>query len=179
MLRVDVFAFSRWTAADRMWWSRRRRSRARLGKFNPGQKLNAVFVGASIVVMLATGIVMRWFEPFPLEWRTGATFVHDWFAIALFFVILGHITFALGDRDSLRAMAFGWIPTDWARVRRPGWYAALVASGEAGADGDPVGDRVARVEEPRSELGSRAGEVPVVEPVDRGIGDGVGGGVLE
>ena len=36
--------------------------------------------GAAIV-MLATGAIMKWFEPFPLDWRTGATFVHDWFAL--------------------------------------------------------------------------------------------------
>ena len=40
-------------------------SRAQLGKFNPGQKLNATFIGAAIVVMLGTGSIMRWFEPFP------------------------------------------------------------------------------------------------------------------
>ena len=37
---------------------------------------------------------MRWFEPFSDSWRTGATFVHDWFAIVLFFAIAGHILFA-------------------------------------------------------------------------------------
>jgi formate dehydrogenase subunit gamma len=179
MLRVDVFAFGHWTAADRDWWSWRRRARAQLGKFNPGQKLNAVFVGASIVVMLGTGIIMRWFDPFPLEWRTGATFVHDWFAIALFFVIVGHIMFALGDRESLRAMVRGRISQDWARARRPGWYAALVASGEAGPHADAVGDGQARVEQGGPELGSRAREVSVVEAVDGRAGDGIGGGELE
>ena len=49
--------------------------------------------------MLGTGIIMRWFEPFPLDWRTGATFVHDWFAIGLFVAVLGHIGLALADPE--------------------------------------------------------------------------------
>ena len=42
-------------------------------KFNPGQKLNAIFIGAAIVVMLATGAMLKWFRFFPVDWRTGAT----------------------------------------------------------------------------------------------------------
>ena len=57
--------------------------------------------------MLATGYIMRWFDPFPLDWRTGATFVHDWLAAALLVTITGHIMFALRDGDSLRAMFRG------------------------------------------------------------------------
>ena len=53
-----------------------------MGKFNAGQKLNAIFVAGCIPVMLATGGIMRWFDPFPLAWRTGATFVHDWTTLA-------------------------------------------------------------------------------------------------
>jgi len=34
-------------------------------QFNPGQKLNAAFTGAAIVVMLATGSVMQWFRALP------------------------------------------------------------------------------------------------------------------
>ena len=44
--------------------------------------------------MLATGAIMRWFEPFPIDWRTGATFVHDWFALGVWIAVLGHILFA-------------------------------------------------------------------------------------
>jgi hypothetical protein len=64
-------------------------------KFNPGQKLNAIFVGGSIVVMLATGFILKWFRFFPVSWRTGATFVHDVLAFAIFAVVIGHILFAL------------------------------------------------------------------------------------
>jgi formate dehydrogenase subunit gamma len=137
-LRRDLSRFNRWTDDDRRWWSRRTRASAQLGKFNPGQKLNAVFVGASIVLMLATGSIMRWFEPFPVNIRQGATFVHDWTFIALVVVIVAHIMFALGDFDSLRAMLFGSVPESWARRERPRWWAEMIsASAESrGAGGD-------------------------------------------
>ena len=102
--RDDVRRLNRFTAED--WkWLRLRRSNP--GKFNAGQKLNAAFVAGSIPVMLATGVIMKWFEPFPLSWRTGATFVHDLVAIALFVVIVGHIVKALSDKPKLDAMLRG------------------------------------------------------------------------
>jgi len=41
-------------------------------------------------VMLATGAMLKWFRFFPVDWRTGATFVHDVFAFAIFVVVAGH-----------------------------------------------------------------------------------------
>jgi formate dehydrogenase subunit gamma len=71
--------------------------------------------------MLVTGSIMRWYKPWPLSWRTCATFVHDWVAIGLFFSITGHIMFALRDRDSLRSMWTGTISRAWARMNAPRW----------------------------------------------------------
>jgi formate dehydrogenase subunit gamma len=142
-LRADLGVISRWDREDKIWWRRATRSRAALGKFNPGQKLNATFIGASILVMLATGSVMHWFDPFPDDWRTGATFVHDWFALAIGISVIGHILFAFGDPDALRGMVRGWVPGWWARDKRPRWYATVgepTASAEAADPGDAVGD---------------------------------------
>jgi formate dehydrogenase subunit gamma len=159
-LRDDVSRFNRWTTHDRRWWSRRRRASAQLGKFNPGQKLNAVFVGASIVLMLVTGSIMRWFEPFPDSIRTGATFVHDWTFIALFAVIVGHIMFALADIDSLRSIVRGWVPEEWARRERPRWWAEEVAARGA-ASVDAAGNVEAGGDERIGETSVGAGEMPV------------------
>jgi formate dehydrogenase subunit gamma len=163
-LRRDLSRINRWTVDDRRWWSRRTRPSAQLGKFNPGQKVNAVFVGASIVLMLGTGSIMRWFEPFPNSIRTGATFVHDWVFIALVVVIVGHIMFALSDYDSLRSMVRGWVPEQWARREHPRWWAEVVAARgdtmSADARGAP-GDVEARGDERLREPGVRAGEMPV------------------
>jgi formate dehydrogenase subunit gamma len=123
---ADLRAFNRWDADDRRWLrSLGRDPSVRLAKFNPGQKLNAAFVGGAFGVMLVTGSIMHWFDPFPLSWRTGATFVHDWTSVALGVVIAGHIRMALVDRDALRSMVRGWVPSDWARRHRPRWYEEL------------------------------------------------------
>ena len=124
-LRRDVGRINRWTRDDARWFRRRNRARpgrVEVGKFNAGQKLNAAFVAGAIPVMLGTGSIMHWFRYFPVDWRTGATFVHDWIAIALFFIIFGHIVKALAEPDALRGMVRGWVWADWARTRRPRWY---------------------------------------------------------
>jgi len=121
-LRADLSRINRWIRDDRVWLRRRTRDRARLGKFNPGQKLNATFLGAATVLMLGTGVIMKWFEPFPLSWRTGATFVHDWVALGIWIAIVGHIVFAMRDPEALASMRRGMISARWARARRPRWY---------------------------------------------------------
>ena len=146
-LRADVKTLARWDAEDRGWWRRSTRARVRLGKFNPGQKTNATFVSATIVVMLTTGGIMRWYEPFSDDTRTGATFVHDWFALAVYVTVVGHILFALADRDSLGAMVRGRVPAHWARAKRPRWYEQVTGESASGAGpADPVGDLVARAD---------------------------------
>ena len=69
-------------------------------RFNKGQKLNAAVIVGAVPVMLLTGSIMRWFSPFPLSWRTGATFVHDWIAVVVFLFVTGHIV--LAGRSLLR-----------------------------------------------------------------------------
>jgi formate dehydrogenase subunit gamma len=121
-LRRDVGRLNRWSPDDKAWMRRRTRASARLGKFNPGQKLNATFLGAAIVIMLVTGSIMKWFGPFPLSWRTGATFVHDWLALGIWVSISAHVLLAFRDPDALRSMTRGAISARWARTRRPRWY---------------------------------------------------------
>ncbi len=122
-LRRDVRRFARWSIDDRRWlMSLGRRGRERMGKFNAAQKLNAIFVAGCIPLMLVTGAIMRWFTPFPLAWRTGATFVHDWLALILLVVIVGHIAKALASPLALRAMRTGNVPSEHARRHHPRWW---------------------------------------------------------
>lgn len=125
-VRRDARRLARWSVDDRRWLlSLGRRGRQRMGKFNAGQKLNAIFVAGSIPLMLATGVIMRWFDPFPLAWRTGATFVHDWLALALLVVSVAHIGKALAEPVSLRAMVRGTVPAGYAEAHHPRWWAEL------------------------------------------------------
>lgn len=122
VLVADARRMARFDSLDRRWVrSLGRDPFARLGKFHPLQKLNAAFTAGAIPVMLVTGAIMRWFRPFPLEWRTGATFVHDWVSIGLFVAVTVHIAKALADRGALRGMWGGSVTTRWARRRHPRW----------------------------------------------------------
>ena len=129
-LRQDLRRFNRWSGADRMWLASVRRAhpdrvalrrRLDIGKFNAGQKLNAAFTAGAGLVMLGTGCIMRWYHPWPLAWRTGATFVHDWLALALGMVIIGHVGMALRHPDALRSMWAGRISRSWAATEAPAW----------------------------------------------------------
>jgi formate dehydrogenase subunit gamma len=131
-LRADLRRFNRWSKSDRVWirtvfrtGPARRKTMATLsvGKFNAGQKLNAAFVAGAGLVLLGTGVIMRWYHPWPLSWRTGATFVHDWLALAVGLVIIGHIVLALSDRDALRSMFTGRISEKWSQRHAPAWFA--------------------------------------------------------
>jgi formate dehydrogenase subunit gamma len=96
-------------------------------KFNLGQRINASFLAAAGTVLLATGIMLKWHDPFSDDLRTGATFVHDWFAIGVWIAVLGHIAFALRDPTALRGMAKGTVPGRWARDTHPRWYQREIA----------------------------------------------------
>ena len=137
---ADVRALARFDDDDRRWARSLGRDRAvRLGKFHPGQKLNAAFTLGAIVVMLGTGAIMHWFRYFPVDWRTGATFVHDWLALAIGIVVIGHLRMAFKDKDAWRAMTQGWVPTVWARRHRPKWYEEMTghAARSGGRGGQP------------------------------------------
>jgi formate dehydrogenase gamma subunit len=129
-LRDDFRRLNRWSADDRQWlrWSLsgrpdrdRMRAALEVGKFNPGQKLNAAFVAGSIVVLLGTGVILRWYGVWPLAWRTGATSVHDWLALAVVVVVAGHVAFALRHPAALRSMVTGTVTRAWARRHAPAW----------------------------------------------------------
>jgi formate dehydrogenase subunit gamma len=120
-MRRDVRRVNYWTHQEIRWMRSLGRTPLDADKFNPGQKLNVIFVGAAVVVMLATGSVLQWFRLFPVSWRTGATFVHDVFAFAIFAVVIGHIIMALTHRDALRSMFTGWVSESWARKHAPSW----------------------------------------------------------
>lgn len=131
--RADVRLLNRFTPADWTWLrSRERRATVggrgvvEIGKFNPGQKLNAAFVGGSILVMLVTGVLMlSGHRPVPRfgsdALRTGATFVHDWLSVAVFVMFLGHLYYAVSDPGSLRGMLTGRVDASWAARHHPAW----------------------------------------------------------
>lgn len=121
--RVDVRRLNRFTRSDWRWLrsSERRAGRLPVGKFNAGQKLNAALSGGGILVLFGTGVIMYFPGLTRLSWRTGATFAHDWFALAVGLLVLGHVSYALKDPDALRGMRTGRVPARWARAEHGRW----------------------------------------------------------
>lgn len=127
-ISADIRRLNRFDAHDRRWLrSLGRDPFVENGKFNAGQKLNAAFTAGAILLLGVTGSIMRWFSPFPLAWRTGATFVHDWTSFALLIVLVGHVAKAFGDREALGAMVGGTVSSRWAKRKAPRWHAEMTA----------------------------------------------------
>jgi hypothetical protein len=91
------------------------------GKFNVGQKLYANVLAGSVLVMIGTGLILWFPNLVPLMWRVQATFVHDWSALLLGALILGHIWMAAHDREARRGLRTGRVTREWARHHHPLW----------------------------------------------------------
>jgi formate dehydrogenase subunit gamma len=136
--RADLERLNRFSRSDWRWLrSRRRRDGTiRVGKFNAGQKLNAALTTGAIVVLLGSGILMYFVGLVRLSWRSGATFVHDWFALAIGLLVVGHIYLAVKDPEARRGMRRGRVSVAWARTHHAGWADDLTADHPSADDVD-------------------------------------------
>jgi formate dehydrogenase subunit gamma len=121
--RADLGRLNRFTGEDWRWLrsGNRRDGSFAVGKFNAGQKLNASLVAGSVAVLVGTGTLMFFTGLARLAWRTGATFVHDWFALGLGLLVLGHLWFALSDPEARDGMRTGRVSRRWAQKEHPAW----------------------------------------------------------
>lgn len=124
--RADLTRLNRFGPHDRRWLRavlrRDTREGARpAGKFNAGQKLYAAYISGAVLVMAGTGLLMWFTDLAPLVWRISATFVHDWLALAVGIVLLGHIGMALGDPEARRGLRTGTVDRRWAAREHPLW----------------------------------------------------------
>jgi len=127
--RDDVQRLGRFLDVD---WAWLRRSELRggalpVGKFNAGQKLNASFVLGSTLVLLGTGLMLRYFSLVPEELRPGATLVHDLTALAFTVVTAGHLAKAWADPGARAGMRTGEVGAGWARHHHRGWAEEMAA----------------------------------------------------
>jgi formate dehydrogenase subunit gamma len=125
--RADLRRLNRFTSHDWHWLrsKTRRNGKIPVGKFNAGQKLNACLSAGSILVMLGTGTLLFFPSLVRLSWRTGATFVHDWFALGVGFLVIGHIWFAISEPEAREGMRTGSVPRYWARRQHAAWVAEV------------------------------------------------------
>ena len=134
--RNDLGRLNRFARHDWQWLRSRDRRDGHLpvGKFNAGQKLNAALSAGAVGVLLASGTIMYFSHLARLSWRSGATFVHDWVALALGLLVVGHVMYALRDPDSLRSMRTGRVPLRWARREHDEWATELAGAPEDQVD---------------------------------------------
>lgn len=124
----DLRRLDRWGASDFDWFkSSIRRSGLPRDKFNGGQKIEAAFLGAAMVAMLSTGVIMRFAPPSWITWATGATLVHDALFFAIVAAVLAHIGFALSKSEQLVSMFTGRISRSWAKTHAGAWLSEVEA----------------------------------------------------
>ncbi|MFG2798954.1 cytochrome b/b6 domain-containing protein [Streptomyces pseudovenezuelae] len=124
--RADLGFLNRFGPHDRVWLRAalhrdKRRSSRPAGKFNAGQKVYASWIAGATLVMLGTGLLMWFTHLTPIQWRTSATFVHDWLALTIGIVLAGHIGMALGDPEARRGLRTGEVSREWADREHPLW----------------------------------------------------------
>lgn len=122
-LLADLRRLAYWSRGEGAWFRRPRpgHERPRLGKFNPGQKLNASLVGGALALAIGTGVLMRWAPPAFITFQTGATLVHDLVFLLLAVLVVGHVVMALVHPEAMRSMLHGRISEAWARRHAPRW----------------------------------------------------------
>jgi formate dehydrogenase subunit gamma len=124
--RADLRRLNRFGPHDRRWLGAvLRRSRLAAdrpaGKFNAGQKLYGAWIAGASLVMIGTGLLMWFPHAAPLVWRTGATFVHDWLALAVAAAVGGHLWMAAKDPEARLGMRTGMVSRSWATREHPLW----------------------------------------------------------
>lgn len=121
----DVHDVETWDSQDVRWLLPG--SDTEPGRFNAGQKLNAIFVAWSTVAFALTGFIMWQNRRFPLGVVSRANVIHTDLAYIALLVFLGHLFLATlwpTTRHSFWAMTGGTVRRDWARTHHPRWYPA-------------------------------------------------------
>jgi formate dehydrogenase subunit gamma len=107
---------------DDMRWLRG--GRAPQGKFNAGQKLNAVLTAALAILFGVSGLLL-WFGEQDTRLRFASTVIlHDGLMYVSLVLVVGHLYLTLinpATRHSLRGMTLGNVDANWATRHHPKW----------------------------------------------------------
>ncbi len=142
-LRADAQEIIHFDADDRDWLARIASPDGQTppppqGRFNAGQKLNALATIIAFGGFVATGVVLTFWPNSSIgaaggvqvagSWRHGAALLHDLLALVSVALVAGHIYLAAlnpGTRHSMQGMLHGRVRRDWAREHHPKWVAAV------------------------------------------------------
>ena len=119
------------------------------GRFNAGQKINAILLGAAAIGFGVTGLIMWQSNTHHFaQWAVQSSVnLHDILAIATAALVAGHIYLAAlhpTTRPGLSGMFSGYVDHAWARRHHPKWVAQEEAREPASASGPGDGSAASR-----------------------------------
>src|SRR5579862_7300066 len=101
-----------------------RGAKAPQGRFNAGQKLNAVLTAAFAILFGVSGLLL-WFGEQDTRFRFASTVIlHDGLMYVSLVLLVGHLYLALihpATRHALRGMTLGTVSEEWARRHHGKW----------------------------------------------------------
>jgi formate dehydrogenase subunit gamma len=107
---------------DDLLWLRGRKTPQ--GRFNAGQKVNAVLTAAFTVLFGVSGLLL-WFGEQDTRFRFASTVIlHDGLMYFALLLLVGHLYLALihpATRHALRGMTLGDVRVEWAARHHPKW----------------------------------------------------------
>jgi len=109
---------------DRLWLRGRRVPQ---GRFNAGQKVNAILTAAFAVLFVVSGFFLWLGERDHRFLFEGTGTVHDTVMLVSVAVLVGHLYLAVihpRTRHALRGMTLGDVREDWAREHHSKWVEA-------------------------------------------------------
>jgi formate dehydrogenase subunit gamma len=100
------------------------RTKTPQGRFNAGQKVNAIVTAAFATLFFISGMLL-WLGERNTHIRLGGTlYLHDALMYLSVVIVIGHLYLALinrGTRHALRGMIFGTVREDWAHAHHAKW----------------------------------------------------------
>jgi formate dehydrogenase subunit gamma len=107
---------------DDLLWLRGRKTPQ--GRFNAGQKINAILTAAFTILFGVSGLLL-WFGEQDTRFRFASTVIlHDGLMYVSLALLVGHLYLALihpATRHSLRGMTLGDVRVEWAVKHHPKW----------------------------------------------------------
>jgi formate dehydrogenase subunit gamma len=101
-----------------------RGGKAPQGRFNAGQKINAVLTAAFAILFGVSGLLL-WFGEQDTRYRFASTvLLHDGLMYVSLLLLVGHLYLALihpATRHALRGMTLGSVNADWAARHHTKW----------------------------------------------------------
>jgi formate dehydrogenase subunit gamma len=94
-----------------------------IGKYNPGQKIFAIFTGVATVIFGVTGVIIWIQHLFPRTLVQLSLMVHGlMFVLAVMFAVLHVYLATIGNPGTLESMLYGHVRKIWAKKHHPKWY---------------------------------------------------------